>query len=79
MKQITALTPLDGRYASRVTSLTPIFSEYGLIHRRVLVEISWLKASVLNPASPKPVRLPPTKFSSSTPSAAIFPPGTLKG
>jgi len=38
------LTSLDGRYASKVASLRPIFSEYGLIRYRSLVEIEWLKA-----------------------------------
>ncbi len=41
---LTALSPLDGRYASKVDALRPIFSEYGLMHRRVTVEIAWLAA-----------------------------------
>ena len=41
---ITSLTSLDGRYASKVSNLRPIFSEYGLIRYRSLVEIEWLKA-----------------------------------
>jgi adenylosuccinate lyase len=41
---LTALSPLDGRYASKVNALRPIFSEYGLMHRRVAVEIAWLIA-----------------------------------
>jgi len=41
---ITSLTSLDGRYASKVSSLRPIFSEYGLIRYRSMVEIEWLKA-----------------------------------
>jgi adenylosuccinate lyase len=41
---LTALSPLDGRYASKVASLRPIFSEFGLMHRRVQVEIEWLLA-----------------------------------
>ncbi len=40
----TALTPLDGRYGNKVTSLRPIFSEFGLIKYRSLVEIKWLQA-----------------------------------
>jgi len=39
---LTALSPLDGRYAGKVDVLRPIFSEYGLIHARVQVEIRWL-------------------------------------
>jgi adenylosuccinate lyase len=41
---LTALSPLDGRYAGKVETLRPIFSEYGLMHRRVQVEIEWLLA-----------------------------------
>ena len=40
----TALTPLDGRYGSKVKNLRPIFSEYGLIRYRSLVEVKWLQA-----------------------------------
>ncbi|TAL73623.1 MAG: adenylosuccinate lyase [Rhodanobacter sp.] len=41
---LTALSPLDGRYAGKVEALRPIFSELGLMHRRVHVEIEWLLA-----------------------------------
>ncbi|MGL5633248.1 MAG: adenylosuccinate lyase [Azovibrio sp.] len=41
---LTALSPLDGRYAGKVDALRPLFSEFGLIHRRLQVEIEWLKA-----------------------------------
>src|SRR3954462_14424525 len=41
---LTALSPLDGRYASRVAPLRDLFSEYALIRFRVLVEVEWLKA-----------------------------------
>src|SRR5690606_35716993 len=41
---LTALTPLDGRYRSKVMPLLPIFSEYGLIRARVRVEVEWLLA-----------------------------------
>jgi len=44
LDSLTALSPLDGRYASKVDALRPIFSEYGLMHRRVAVEIAWLIA-----------------------------------
>jgi len=46
---LTALSPLDGRYASKVETLRPIFSEYGLMHRRVQVEIEWLLALAADP------------------------------
>ena len=41
---LTALSPLDGRYAGKVEALRPIFSEFGLMQRRVLVEVRWLLA-----------------------------------
>ncbi len=41
-EQLLAVTPIDGRYASRVEKLSPIVSEYGLIQRRVAVEAAWL-------------------------------------
>jgi adenylosuccinate lyase len=53
---LTALSPLDGRYASKVASLRPIFSEFGLMHRRVQVEIEWLLALA---AEPGIAELPP--------------------
>ena len=44
MSELTALSPLDGRYASKTAEFTGIFSEYGLIMRRVLIEVRWLVA-----------------------------------
>ncbi len=41
---LTALSPLDGRYAGKVEPLRLHFSEYGLIRNRVLIEIEWFKA-----------------------------------
>ncbi len=46
---LTALSPLDGRYADKVEPLRPIFSEFGLMHRRVQVEIEWLLALAAEP------------------------------
>ena len=46
---LTALSPLDGRYAAKVDLLRPHFSEYGLIHARLRVEIEWLKALAAEP------------------------------
>ena len=46
---LTSLSPLDGRYASKVDPLRPHFSEYGLIHARLRVEIEWLKALAAEP------------------------------
>ena len=61
---LTALSPLDGRYAGKVDALRPIFSEYGLIRARVCVEIAWLLALAAEPGIPE---LPP--FSESAASA----------
>jgi adenylosuccinate lyase len=41
---LTASSPIDGRYSSKVDALRPIFSEYGLIRYRVEVEVRWLQA-----------------------------------
>ena len=41
---ITALSPLDGRYANKLTSLRGLMSEQGYMHRRVQVEVAWLVA-----------------------------------
>jgi len=41
---LTALSPLDGRYHGKVSSLRDHFSEHGLIRNRVRVEVEWLKA-----------------------------------
>lgn len=44
LSSLSALSPLDGRYASRVAALRPLLSEYGLMHRRVQVEVEWFIA-----------------------------------
>lgn len=44
LSQLTAISPIDGRYGSKTENLQPIFSEYGLIRHRVLVEVRWLQA-----------------------------------
>jgi adenylosuccinate lyase len=44
LTQLTAISPVDGRYGSKTDALRPIFSEYGLIRHRVVVEVRWLQA-----------------------------------
>ena len=44
LNPLTALSPLDGRYAAKVAPLGAYFSEYGLFKNRIRVEIEWLKA-----------------------------------
>jgi adenylosuccinate lyase len=46
---LTSLSPLDGRYAAKVDALREQFSEFGLIRRRLQVEIEWLKALAAEP------------------------------
>ena len=43
LSQLTAISPIDGRYGSRTAPLRAVFSEYGLIRRRVEVEVRWLQ------------------------------------
>ncbi|MDO4222962.1 MAG: adenylosuccinate lyase [Acinetobacter sp.] len=49
LSALTALSPLDGRYASKCDALRPFLSEFGLIHARVTVEIRWLQALANHP------------------------------
>jgi len=44
LSTLTAVSPIDGRYGSKSADLRPIFSEFGLIRHRVLVEVRWLQA-----------------------------------
>ena len=44
LSTLTALSPLDGRYAAKTDKLRPILSEAGFMHHRVKVEIAWLQA-----------------------------------
>jgi len=43
LSALTAICPADGRYAGKTTELRKIFSEYGLIRYRVIVEVRWLQ------------------------------------
>ena len=44
LSHLSALSPLDGRYASKTNALRPILSEAGFMHHRVKVEVAWLIA-----------------------------------
>lgn len=61
MNALTALSPLDGRYASKCDALRPFLSEFGLIHARVTVEVRWLQA-----LSNRPEIVEVTPFSNET-------------
>ena len=43
LSSLTAISPIDGRYAGKTAELRPVFSEFGMMRYRVLVEIEWLK------------------------------------
>ena len=49
LNSLTAVSPVDGRYGRKTESLRPIFSEFGLIRHRVLVEVRWLQALAAHP------------------------------
>ena len=49
LSTLTAVSPVDGRYGNKTEPLRTIFSEYGLIRYRVIVEIRWLQALAGNP------------------------------
>jgi len=50
---LTALSPLDGRYAGKTGALRPVFSEFGLIKARVTVEVRWLQMLAANDGIPE--------------------------
>ena len=50
---LKALSPADGRYSEKVNDLRDIFSEFGLIRYRVLVEIRWLQCLADEPDVPE--------------------------
>jgi len=49
LNALTAISPLDGRYGEKLRPLRSIFSEFGLIARRVQVEVRWLQCLASNP------------------------------
>ncbi len=53
LSSLTAVSPVDGRYGRKTEVLRPIFSEYGLIRHRVLVEVRWLEALAAHPGIPE--------------------------
>ena len=50
LSPLTAISPIDGRYGSKTQRLRTVFSEFGLIRYRVLVEVRWLQHLAANPA-----------------------------
>ena len=50
---LTSISPIDGRYSAKTGPLKAIFSEYGLIKYRLLVEVRWLEAMSKNSQIPE--------------------------
>ncbi|NND68382.1 MAG: adenylosuccinate lyase, partial [Halioglobus sp.] len=59
LSALTAVSPIDGRYGGKTAALREIFSEYGLIKRRVLVEVRWLQCLASHPGIPEVPALSP--------------------
>ena len=53
LSALTAVSPIDGRYATKTAKLRDVFSEYGLIKRRLEVEVRWLQQLASNPGIPE--------------------------
>ncbi|HIE40645.1 MAG TPA: adenylosuccinate lyase, partial [Thiomicrorhabdus sp.] len=49
LTELTAISPIDGRYGARLNNLKEIFSEFGLIKNRVKVEVFWLRMLANHP------------------------------
>ena len=49
LSTLTAISPIDGRYASKADALRPIVSEFGLMRARIEVELNWIKSLANNP------------------------------
>ncbi len=63
LSELTAISPIDGRYGSRLGDLKEIFSEFGLIKNRVKVEVSWLRMLANHPGIPE---VPPLSSAAET-------------
>jgi adenylosuccinate lyase len=53
LSALSAVSPIDGRYGGKTAALRQVFSEYGLIQRRVLVEVRWLQCLAAHPGIPE--------------------------
>jgi adenylosuccinate lyase len=53
LTSLSAISPIDGRYAEKTVSLRAIFSEYGLMRYRVIAEVRWLQALAAEPGVPE--------------------------
>jgi len=59
LSALTAVSPVDGRYGSKTAVLRDVFSEFGLIKRRVLVEVRWLQCLANHAGIPEVPALTP--------------------
>ena len=69
---LTAVSPIDGRYGDKTLALRDVFSEYGLVKRRVLVEVRWLESLAANPGIAEVPPLSPDAFAELESIAAEF-------
>ncbi|HEX5514515.1 MAG TPA: adenylosuccinate lyase [Gammaproteobacteria bacterium] len=53
LSRLSAISPIDGRYGNQTAALQPLFSEYGLIRHRLLVEVRWLQILAAHPQIPE--------------------------
>ena len=60
LSALSAISPIDGRYGGKTAALREVFSEFGLIKRRVLVEVRWLQQLADHPGIPEVPALSPT-------------------
>lgn len=60
LSALTAVSPIDGRYGGKTAALRDVFSEYGLIKRRVLVEVRWLQCLAAHEGIPEVPALSPS-------------------
>lgn len=59
LSALTAVSPIDGRYSDKTAALRDVFSEFGLIKRRVYVEVRWLQMLARHPSIPEVPALSP--------------------
>lgn len=57
LSELTAISPVDGRYGARLSNLKEVFSEFGLIKNRVKVEVFWLRMLANHPGFPEVPKL----------------------
>lgn len=69
---LLAVSPIDGRYADKTSELGSLFSEFGLIHHRVMVEIRWYQLLRRRPRYRNCRPYPPRPVPAWTPLLMVF-------